>query len=114
MPCVVFTFIGASPPLVEKMRDYGAMVVAVENKADRWRLQSAGVREFGWNPTSPFFGPVVGSNPYGMGGDKPIAFEIPQGFGWQGPAWSDLPCWRGRARVGQLDGVLGITAPRSA
>ena len=35
------------------------MVVKVTDKADRWRLQTLGVREFGWYPTSPFFGPVV-------------------------------------------------------
>ena len=41
LPCVVFTFLGAGRPLVAQMRAYGAMVVEVENKADRWRLQSA-------------------------------------------------------------------------
>src|SRR5258705_5695127 len=96
LPCVVFTFAGASPPLVAQMRAYGAMVVTVEDKADRWRLQSAGVREFGWYPTSPFFGPVVGSNPYGMEGYKTIAFEIAGAFDWQGPPWGGLPgCFRG-------------------
>ena len=36
--------------------------------------------EFGWYPTSPFFGPVVGSNPYGMEGYKTIAHEIAEAF----------------------------------
>ncbi len=61
---------GSAGLLVLQMRAYGAMVVKVNDKADRWRLQSLGVREFGWYPTSPFFGPVVGSNPYGMEGYK--------------------------------------------
>ena len=80
LPCIVFTFAGASPPLLAQMRAYGSMVVVVEDKADRWRFQSAGVRELGWYPTSPFSGPVVGSNPYGMEGYKTIAFEIAEAF----------------------------------
>ena len=63
LPCIVFTFKGAAGPLLTQMRAYGAMVLVVENKDDRWRLQSAGVEQFGWYSTSPFFGPVVGSNP---------------------------------------------------
>ncbi|MGZ5904249.1 MAG: pyridoxal-phosphate dependent enzyme, partial [Reyranella sp.] len=110
LPCVVFTFLGASPPLVAQMRAYGAMVVAVENKADRWRLQSAGVREFGWYPTSPFFGPVVGSNPYGMEGYKTIAFEIAEAFDWQVPDWCVLPVCYGDALFGMWKGFEELKA----
>ena len=110
LPCVVFTFLGAAPPLVAQMRAYGAMVVAVENKADRWRLQSAGVREFGWYPTSPFFGPVVGSNPYGMEGYKTIAFEIAEAFDWQPPDWCVLPVCYGDALFGMWKGFEELKA----
>src|SRR5260370_41030567 len=110
MPCVVFTFIGASPPLVEKMRDYGAMVVAVEDKAGRWRLQAAGVGEFGWYPTSPFFGPVVGSNPYGMEGYKTIAYEIAEAFDWEVPDWCVLPVCYGDALYGMWKGFEELKA----
>ena len=110
LPCVVFTFLGASPPLVAQMRAYGAMVVAVENKADRWRLQTAGVREFGWYPTSPFFGPVVGSNPYGMEGYKTIAFEIAEAFDWQVPDWCVLPVCYGDALFGMWKGFEELKA----
>src|SRR4029079_9433167 len=51
LPCIIFTFAGASAALVAQMRAYGAMVITVEDKADRWRLQSSGVRELGWYPT---------------------------------------------------------------
>ena len=110
LPCVVFTFLGAAPPLVAQMRAYGAMVVAVENKADRWRLQSAGVREFGWYPTSPFFGPVVGSNPYGMEGYKTIAFEIAEAFDWEAPDWCVLPVCYGDALFGMWKGFDELQA----
>ena len=93
------------------MRAYGAMVVAVENKADRWRLQSAGVREFGWYPTSPFFGPVVGSNPYGMEGYKTIAFEIAEAFDWEVPDWCVLPVCYGDALFGMWKGFERTAGP---
>ena len=66
LPCIVFTAKGVVGPLATQMRVYGATVIAVANKADRWPLMQHAVREFGWFPTSPFFGPVVGSNPYGI------------------------------------------------
>ena len=110
LPCVVFTFVGASPPLVAQMRAYGAMVVTVEDKADRWRLQSAGVRQLGWYPTSPFFGPVVGSNPYGMEGYKTIAFEIAEAFDWEVPDWCVLPVCYGDALHGMWKGFEELKA----
>lgn len=110
IPCIVFTFQGAAGPLVTQMRAYGAMVVMVDDKADRWRLQSAGVREFGWYPTSPFFGPVVGSNPFGIEGYKTIAFEIAEAFGWQAPDWCVLPVCYGDALYGMWKGFEELKA----
>src|SRR3954468_6949993 len=104
IPCVVFTFVGSAGPLVLQMRAYGAMVVKVNDKADRWRLQTLGVREFGWYPTSPFFGPVVGSNPYGMEGYKTIAYEIAEAFDWNPPDWCVLPVCYGDALYGMWKG----------
>jgi len=110
LPCIVFTFVGASPALVAQMQAYGAMVLTVEDKADRWRLQSAGVRELGWYPTSPFFGPVVGSNPYGMEGYKTIAYEIAEAFDWDPPEWFVLPVCYGDALYGAWKGFEELKA----
>src|SRR5215475_552954 len=110
IPCVVFTFVGSAGPLVLQMRAYGAMVVKVADKADRWRLQSLGVREFGWYPTSPFFGPVVGSNPYGMEGYKTIAYEIAEAFDWTPPDWCVLPVCYGDALYGMWKGSAELAA----
>jgi threonine synthase len=110
LPCVVFTFVGSAGPLVLQMRAYGAMVVKVADKADRWRLQTLGVREFGWYPTSPFFGPVVGSNPYGMEAYKTIAYEIAEAFGWQPPDWCVLPVCYGDALFGVWKGFEDLKA----
>lgn len=110
LPCVVLTFPGSSAALVLQMRAYGAMVVKVADKADRWRLQSAGVRELGWYPTSPFFGPVVGSNPYGMEGYKTIAYEVAEAFDWQSPDWCVLPVCYGDALYGMWKGFEELKA----
>jgi threonine synthase len=110
IPCVVFTFAGSAGPLVLQMRAYGAMVVKVNDKADRWRLQSLGVAEFGWYPTSPFFGPVVGSNPYGMEGYKTIAYEVAEAFDWQVPDWCVLPVCYGDALYGMWKGFEDLKA----
>ena len=97
LPCVVFTFVGTAGPMVLQMQAYGALVVAVENKAHRWTLLEAGVRRFGWFPTSPFFGPVVGSNPYGIEGYKSLAYEIAEQLDWHVPDWIVLPVCYGDA-----------------
>jgi threonine synthase len=104
LPCVVFTFQSAAGPMVTQMRAYGAMVLAVRDKADRWKLLEAGVRRFGWFPTSPFFAPVVGSNPLGLEGYKTLAYEICEQLGWQPPDWCILPVCYGDALYGMWKG----------
>ena len=110
IPCVVFTVATSAGPLVLQMRAYGAMLVKVADRMDRWRLQTLGVAEFGWYPTSPFFGPVVGSNPYGMEAYKTIAYEIAEAFDWQPPDWCVLPVCYGDALYGMWKGFQELRA----
>jgi threonine synthase len=110
LPCVIFTTKGAVGPLVTQMRAYGATVVAVENKADRWTLMQHAVRRFGWFPTSPFFGPVVGSNPYGIEGYKTLAYELVEQMGWQVPDCCVLPVCYGDALIGMWRGFADMQA----
>jgi len=110
LPCIVFTFNGAAGPLLTQMRAYGAMVAVVEDRDDRWRLQAAGVKRFGWFSTSPFFGPVVGSNPYGIEGYKTIAYEIAEAFDWRPPDWCVLPVCYGDALYGMWKGFEELKA----
>ena len=42
LPCVVFTVATSAGPLVLQMRAYGAMLVKVIDRMDRWRLQTLG------------------------------------------------------------------------
>lgn len=110
LPCVVFTFRDAAAPLVSQIRAYGAMVIMVETSPERWLLQAAGVDRFGWYPTSPFFAPVVGSNPYGVEGYKTIAFEIAEALDWQPPDWCVLPVAYGDALYGMWKGFEELRA----
>ncbi len=110
LPCIIFTTKGAVGPLVTQMQVYGATVVAVENKADRWVLMQHAVRKFGAFPTSPFFGPVVGSNPYGIEGYKTLAYEIVEQMGWQVPDCCVLPVCYGDALIGMWRGFADMEA----
>ncbi|WP_271610492.1 pyridoxal-phosphate dependent enzyme [Bradyrhizobium sp. CCBAU 21359] len=102
--CVIFTFKGTSGPMVTQMRAYGADVIACESKDDRWTLMEHAVRNYGWFPTSPFFGPVVGSNPYGIEGYKTLAYEIAEQLNWKTPDWCILPVCYGDALLGMWRG----------
>jgi threonine synthase len=108
LPCIVFTLVGGAGPMMTQMQAYGAMVVAVADKAQRWTLLEAGVRRFGWFPTSPFFGPVIGSNPYGIEGYKSLAYEIAEQLGWRVPDWMVLPVCYGDAMVGMARGFAEL------
>ena len=86
------------------MRSYGAMVLTVPAMDDRWRVLSAAVEQFGWFPTSPFFGPAIGSNPIGIEGYKTLAYEIAEQSDWNVPDWYILPVCYGDALYGMWKG----------
>ena len=104
LPCVVLTYKGAAGAIVSQMRSYGAMVLTVPAMDDRWRVLSAAVAQFGWFPTSPFFGPAIGSNPIGIEGYKTLAYEIAEQSGWNPPDWCILPVCYGDALYGMWKG----------
>ena len=104
LPCVVFTFQGAAGAMLTQMRAYGALVVATLQKADRWTLLQACIDKLAWYPTSPFFGPPIGSNPYGVDGYKTMAFELCEQLGWRAPDWCALPVAYGDALFGMWKG----------
>jgi threonine synthase len=110
LPCIIFTAKNAVGPLLTQMRAYDADVVAVANKADRWPLMQRAVQDFGWFPTSPFFGPVVGSNPYGIEGYKTLAYEIAEQNNWQVPDYCVLPVCYGDALIGMWRGFKEMLA----
>jgi len=100
LPCVVVTYQGASGPLVTQIRAYGAMVLSVPTSADRWNVLSSLVDSHRWYPTSVYYGPAVGSNPYGIEGYKTLAYEIAEALDWQAPDWCVLPVCYGDSLYG--------------
>jgi threonine synthase len=110
LPCVVFTTKGAAGPMVTQMRSYGAMVFECADKADRWTLLTEAVERFGWYPTTAYFGPAVGSNPYGIEGYKTIAYEIAEALDWTVPDWCVLPVCYGDALYGMWKGFCELRA----
>ena len=117
LPCIVLTVQGAASAIVTQMQAYGAMVVATRTKADRWKLLQTGVAEWGWYPTSPYFGPPVGSNPYGVDGYKTLAYEVCEQMSWDPPDWCVLPVAYGDALFGMWKGFdelarLGLITKR--
>ena len=104
LPCIVLTVRGAASAIVTQMQAYGAMVVATRTKAHRWKLLQTGVAEWGWYPTSPYFGPPVGSNPYGVDGYKTLAYEVCEQMDWEPPDWCVLPVAYGDALFGMWKG----------
>ena len=110
LPCIVLTVQGAASAIVTQMQAYGAMVVATRTKADRWKLLQTGVAEWGWYPTSPYFGPPVGSNPYGVDGYKTLAYEVCEQMDWEAPDWCVLPVAYGDALFGMWKGFEELSA----
>jgi threonine synthase len=110
LPCIILTTKGVAGPLATQMRVYGATVIAVANRADRWTLMQHAVRKFRWFPTSPFFAPVVGSNPYGIEGYKTLAYEIVEQMDWQVPDCCVLPVCYGDALIGMWRGFAEMRA----
>lgn len=91
MKCLVLTFDGAATPLVEQIRRYGAIVISLRDKAQRWKILAEGQSRFGWFVTSPFSAPVIGSNPYGVEGYKTIAYELAAQCDGDIPHWVIVP-----------------------
>ncbi len=110
LPCIVFTFRGASLPLVTQMRALGAKVVYAERSEDRVTLLREGVRRFGWFSTSPFTDPITGSNPFALEGYKTLAYEIAEDLGWEVPDWCVLPVCYGDALAAILRGFEDMVA----
>jgi threonine synthase len=99
LPAVVFTMESIPEGARRFMQVYGAAVVPVISKDERWALMAEGVSSYGWYPAGPL-GPHRVGNPYAIEGYKTIGFEI-----WQQlrrvPDWVVVP-------VSSGDGLYGI------
>ncbi|MBB6468579.1 threonine synthase [Aminobacter lissarensis] len=102
--CVVATFAGAAGPMLSQIHAYGASVIPMADKSDRWKLLERAADRLGWFVTSPYQHPVVGSHPLGIEGYKTIAYEITEQADGHLPDWCVLPVCYGDALAGVAAG----------
>lgn len=100
LPCLIFTTRAFPGTMQRFMRSFGAMVVAAPTAADRWALNRAVAREWGWMAVSNVADPPVGSSPAGVEGCKTIAYELAEDLGWQSPDAVVVPVAYGDALAG--------------
>ncbi|MGJ4859581.1 threonine synthase [Labrys sp. La1] len=108
--CVVVTFAGTAGAMLDQIGKYGATVLSLADKAQRWPLLAKCAEQFGWFVTSPFHGPVIGSHPYGIEGYKTLAYEIIDQMQGAVPDWCVLPVCYGDALAGLWQGFEDMFA----
>jgi len=108
LACVVVTFAGAAGPMLSQARAYGASVVPMAQKNDRWSLLERVADRPGWFVASPYRHPVVGSHPIGIEGYKTIAYEIAEQSNGDVPDWCVLPVCYGDALAGVAAGFRDL------
>lgn len=110
LQCVVATFGGSANAMLAQIRKYGATVLSLGNKMDRWTLLGEAATRYGWFITSPYRAPVVGSHPLGIEGYKTIAYEIVEQSGGIAPDWCVMPVCYGDALFGVWTGFKELFA----
>jgi threonine synthase len=112
LKCVVVTFAGTAGAMLAQIRKYGATVVPMADKSQRWPFLASGAARFGWFGTSPFHTPVVGSHPAGIEGYKTLAYEIVEQMHGAVPDWCALPVCYGDALAGIWAGFKDLRSRR--
>ncbi|MBZ9990954.1 threonine synthase [Mesorhizobium sp. BH1-1-5] len=113
LKCVVTTFAGSSGAMLAQIRKYGATVLPLVSKMDRWSLLEQAAARYDWFIASPYHGPVVGSHPLGIEGYKTIAYEIVEQSDGTAPDWCVLPVCYGDALSGVWAGFCELYAQGS-
>ncbi|TPJ31835.1 pyridoxal-phosphate dependent enzyme [Mesorhizobium sp. B2-7-2] len=108
LKCVVTTFAGSAGAMLAQIRKYGATVLPLVNKMDRWSLLEQAAARYDWFIASPYHGPVVGSHPLGIEGYKTIAYEIVEQSDGKAPDWCVLPVCYGDALSGVWAGFCEL------
>jgi threonine synthase len=110
LDCVVTTFGGSAGAMLAQIRKYGATVLPLVNKMDRWTMLAEAATRLGWFIASPYHAPVVGSHPLGIEGYKTIAYEIIEQSKGAVPDWCVLPVCYGDALAGVWMGFQELFA----
>ncbi len=99
--CVIFATAGIPQPPRRFIESVGAELIALPGTSARWDLLRATVEEWGWYPLTNFADPPNGSNLFGIGGYKTIAYEIVEASVVSELDWVVVPLSMG-------DGLYGI------
>ncbi|QPC91561.1 threonine synthase [Mesorhizobium sp. INR15] len=110
LKCIVTTFAGSAGAMLSQIRKYGATVLPLVTKMDRWSLLAQAANRYDWFIASPYHGPVVGSHPLGIEGYKTMAYEIVEQSGGTAPDWCVLPVCYGDALSGLWSGFCELFA----
>lgn len=110
LACVVATFGGSATAMLAQIRKYGATVLPLANKMERWTLLAEAATRYGWFVASPYHAPVIGSHPLAIEGYKTIAYEIVEQSGGIAPDWCILPVCYGDALFGVWRGFQDLYA----
>lgn len=108
MPCIVFTTRSFPGPMLRFMRSFGAMVVAAPTATDRWVLNRAVTREWGFMPVSNLMNPPIGSHPVAVEGCKTIAYELVEDLGGEVPDAVIIPAAYGDSTSGIFRGFRDL------
>ncbi|WP_217617193.1 pyridoxal-phosphate dependent enzyme [Cellulomonas sp. GbtcB1] len=108
--CVVLTVASVPETMKTLMQSYGADVVAFDDPRDRWVVMRAGVEQRGWVPVSGYLSPPSGSNPFGVGGYKTIAYEVWEQLGGRVPDAVVAPVAYGDGIAGMVRGFRDLVA----
>ena len=100
LACIVFTTRSFPGPMLRFMQSFGAMVVCTPTATDRWVLNRAVSKEWGFMPLSNLMSPPVGSHPVAIEGCKTIAYELVEDLGGHAPDVVVIPAAYGDSTAG--------------
>ncbi len=100
LPCIVLTLESSPQEVKDQMQVYGAQVIATSKSEHRWILMSELIAR-GWFGVTNFTDPAVGSIPFGVEGQKTMAYEIWEQLDGQVPDFVIAP-------TAYADGLSGI------
>ncbi|WID99740.1 threonine synthase (plasmid) [Bosea vestrisii] len=110
LTAIVVTFAESAGTMIDQAQKYGAIIVPMRHKADRWQVLAEGMDRDRWFVTSPFRSPVVGSHPIGIEGYKTLAWELVEQLDGRVPDWCAVPVCYGDALSGLWQGFRQLHA----
>lgn len=114
LQCVVTTFAGSAGAMLAQIRKYGATVLPLVNKMDRWTMLAEAASRYGWFVTSPYLVrlPLSEATPSASRATRPSPMNR-RAVGGVAPDWCALPVCYGDALSGLWAGFQELFAQRA-